>query len=200
MTVAKMEGRRRGQPRLESADRAIFAAAAELIGERGYDGFSMASVAGRAGVAKTTVYRRWPTRSHLVLETLLSVMQVSIFDSGNLRRDLCAFARALAAGMRSPGARKLVAELTLASAQRPEVADAFTRLYAQRRADAMAMLHRAQSAGELRPGLDLDLVVDQLSGALHYRMLLRGDGPTEAYAERLVDAILDGALPPSPDV
>jgi AcrR family transcriptional regulator len=200
MTVAKMEGNRRGRPRLPSTDQAIFAAAAELIGERGYDGFSMAAVADRAGVAKTTVYRRWPTRSHLVLEALTSVMRVSLFDSGDLRADLVAFARTLAAGLRAPGSRRLVAELTLASAQRPELADAFTRLYTQRRTAAMATIQRAQAAGELRVSVDPDLLIDQLSGALHYRMLLRGEGPTDAYAERLVDAILEGALPPSSDV
>jgi AcrR family transcriptional regulator len=200
MTVAKREGSRRGRPRLPSTDQAIFAAAAELIGERGYDGFSMAAVADRAGVAKTTVYRRWPSRSHLVLEALTSVMRVSLFDSGDLRADLVAFARTLAAGLRAPGSRRLVAELTLASAQRPELADAFTRLYTQRRTAAMATIQRAQAAGELRASVDPDLLIDQLSGALHYRMLLRGEGPTDAYAERLVDAILEGALPPSSDV
>jgi AcrR family transcriptional regulator len=178
----------------------VFAAAAELIAERGYDGFSMAAVADRAGVAKTTVYRRWPTREHLILETLTAAMRVSIFDSGDLRADLVSFARTLAANMRMPGARKLVAELTLASAQRPELADAFSRLYTQRRSAVLATLHRAQAAGELRAGVDADLVIDQLSGALHYRMLLRGDGPSDAYAERLVDAILEGALSLSSDV
>lgn len=200
MSAAKVESNGRGRPRDHSADQAIFSAAAELIAERGYDGFSMAAVADRAGVAKTTVYRRWPNRAHLVLATLMSVMRVSIFDSGDVRADLCAFARTLATGMRAPGSRMLVAELTLASAQRPELADAFARLYAERRADAYAILQRAQAAGELRPGVDADLLIDQLSGALHYRMLLRGDGPSDAYAERLVDSILEGALPPSPDV
>lgn len=200
MSVAKVEGNRRGRPRLESTDQAIFAAAAELIRERGYDGFSMAAVADRAGVAKTTVYRRWPSRSHLILDTLTSVMRVAIFDSGDLRADLYAFARTLAAGMRAPGSRRLVAELTLATAQRPELGDAFSRLYAQRRADALAMLERAQAAGELRPGVDHDILIDQLTGALHYRMLLRGEGPTDAYAERLVDGILEGALPPRSDI
>jgi len=200
MTAANVEGNGRGRARLPSSDQAIFAAAAELIGERGYDGFSMAAVADRAGVPKPTVYRRWPTRSHLILDTMSAVMRVSIIDSGDLRADLVSFACTLAGAMRSPGARKLVAELTAASAQRPELADAFSRLYTQRRAVVVATLHRAQAAGELRAGVDADLLIDQLSGALHYRMLLRGDGPSDAYAEHLVDAILEGALPPSSDV
>lgn len=200
MTAANVEGNGRGRPRLPSSDQAIFAAAAELIAERGYDGFSMAAVADRAGVSKTTVYRRWPTRPHLILDTMTSVIRVSIVDTGDLRADLVSFACSLGAGMRAPDSRKLLAELTLASAQRPELADAFSRLYTQRRATVVATLHRAQAAGDLRAGVDADLLIDQLSGALHYRMLLRGEAPSDAYAERLVDAILEGALPPSSDV
>jgi AcrR family transcriptional regulator len=200
MTVAKVEGTRRGRPRLESTDRAIYAAAAALITERGYDGFSMAAVAERAGVAKTTVYRRWPSRSHLILETLTSVMRVPIFDSGDVHADMVAFARTMAASMRTPGARRLMTEIGLASSQWPDLSEAMERLYHERRAVVKHTLQRAQAAGELRASADPDLLIDQISGALHYRLLLRGEGPSDAYAERLVDSILEGALPPSSDV
>ncbi len=198
MTVAKVEHAepsRRGRPRLHATDQAIYAAAAELISERGYDGFSMAAVAGRAGVAKTTVYRRWPTRSHLALATMKSVMaRVSLFDTGDLRADLAAFARALAAALRAPGTRRLVAELALASTQRPELDGAFHQLFSQRRAAALATVHQAAASGRLRPDADPELLIDQLSGTLHYRMLLGGEGLTDSYAERLVGAVLAGAL------
>ncbi len=200
MTAARVVGSRRGRPRLASTDEAIFAATAELIGERGYEGFSMAAVAERAGVAKTTVYRRWPTRSHLVLETMTSVMPVSLIDSGDLRADLLSLARTLAAALRAPGTQRLVAELALAATERPELADALQQVFTQRRTLALATLRRAQASGELRPGIDPELVIDQLSGALHYRMLLGDGGPTDAYAERLVDAVLEGALVPGSDV
>jgi AcrR family transcriptional regulator len=199
MTVAKVEGPRRGRPRLQATDQAIYTAAAELIAERGFDGFSMAAVADRAGVAKTTVYRRWPTRSHLVLETMTSVMRVSLMDSGDLRADLVTFARTLANGLRAPGSKRLVAEVAVATCQRPELADAFQQLYSMRRADVVATVERAKASGELRGDCDPEMLIDQLSGALHYRMLL-GEGPTESYAERLVDAVLEGALAARPDV
>src|SRR5689334_9892404 len=152
MKAAKVEHGRRGRPRLPSTDDAIFVAAANLIRERGYDGFSMAAVADRAGVAKTTVYRRWPTRSHLVLATMSSVTSgVSLVDTGDLRADLASFARTLAAALRAPGTRRLIAELAVASAQRPELAEGFHRLFTQRRAAALAMVEHAVGAGELRP-------------------------------------------------
>jgi AcrR family transcriptional regulator len=198
MTAAKVEHGRRGRPRLQSTDQAIFAAAAELIRERGYDGFSMAAVADRAGVAKTTVYRRWPTRSHLVLATMSSVMsRVALFDTGDLRADLATFARTLATALRAPGTQRLIAELALASAQRPELADGFHRLFTQRRIAALATVEQAAADGQLCPGVDPELLIDQVSGALHYRMLVSGEGPSDTYAERLVDAILDGALVPA---
>jgi len=194
MTAVNVERIRRGRPRLQSTDQAIFAAAAELIREKGYDGFSMAAVADRAGVAKTTVYRRWPTRSHLVLATMSSVMsRVALFDTGDFRADLACFARTLATALRAPGTRRLIAELALASEQREELADGFHRLFTQRRAAALDTVERAAAAGQLRRGADPELMIDQISGALHYRMLVTGDGPSDAYAERLVDAILEGA-------
>lgn len=195
MTAARIEQGRRGRPRLQSTDEAIFAAAAQLISERGYDGFSMAAVADRAGVAKTTVYRRWPSRSHLVLATMSSVMsRVALFDTGDLRADLAIFARTLATALRAPGTRRLVAELALASAQRPELADGFHRLFVQRRAAALETVERAAAAGQLRRGVDPEVLIDQIAGSLHYRMLVSGEGPTDAYADRLVDGALDGAL------
>jgi AcrR family transcriptional regulator len=200
MTAAKVQPGRRGRPRLQSTDEAIFVAAAELIRERGYDGFSMAAVADRAGVAKTTVYRRWPTRSHLVLATMSSVMaRVALFDTGDLRADLASFARTLATALRAPGTRRLIAELALASAQRPELADGFHRLFTQRRIAALGTVEQAAAAGQLRPGVDPELLIDQVSGALHYRMLVSGEGPSDTYAERLVDAILDGAVHSTPE-
>jgi AcrR family transcriptional regulator len=193
MTAERVAPSRRGRPRLQATDQAIFAAAADLIRERGYDGFSMAAVADRAGVAKTTVYRRWPTRSHLVLATMSSVMsRVGLFDTGDVHADLASFARSLATALRAPGTLRLVAELALASAQRPELADGFHRLFTQRRAAALATVEQAAAAGQLRPGVDPDLLIDQVSGALHYRMMVSGEGPSDAYAERLVGAVLDG--------
>jgi AcrR family transcriptional regulator len=199
MTPAKVEHGRRGRPRLQATDEAIFAAAASLIRERGYGGFSMAAVADRAGVAKTTVYRRWPTRSHLVLATLSSAMaRVALFDTGDFRADLASFARTLAAALRAPGAMRLIAELTLASSQRPEVAEGFRRLYWQRRTAALSTIEQARAAGQVRQDVDAELLIDQVSGALHYRMLVTGEGPSDAYAERLVDAVLGGALTLAP--
>lgn len=193
--VGNAQPGRRGRRRPEATDQAIVVAAADLIAQRGYDGFSMAAVADRAGVAKTTVYRRWPTRAHLALATISAAMvRVSFLDTGDVRADLCAFARSLAAALRAPGTRRLVSELAVAAAHRPELAEAFRRMFVQRRAAVLATVQRAAGEGHVRPDVDPELVIDQLSGALHYRMFLGGEGLTDAYADRLVEAVLKGAL------
>lgn len=193
MPASKRESAQ-GRRHLQTPDDAILAAAADLIRERGYDGFSMAAVADRARVAKTTVYRRWPTRLHLVVAAMGSMMgRVALFDTGDVRADLESFARTLAATLREPGTRRLIAELALAMDQRRELEDAFHRMFAERRSSAAATVERAVAAGKLRDNVDAELVIDLVSGALYYRMLVSGEGATDAYAERLIDVVLGGA-------
>jgi len=68
---------RRGRPRSEQADRAILAAAAEVLAERGLAGMSIEEVAARAGVGKATIYRRWNSRGTLALDAFLADSRAS---------------------------------------------------------------------------------------------------------------------------
>ena len=83
---------RRGRPRSEQADRSILQAAAELLAERGLGGMSIEEVAARAGVGKTTIYRRWTSRGTLALDAFLTEFQGQqpLPDTGSLRGDLLA--------------------------------------------------------------------------------------------------------------
>ena len=86
----------RGRPRSEQADRAIMAAALELLAERGIAGMSIEEVASRAGVGKATVYRRWSSKGALALDAFLAEFrgQQPLPDTGSLRGDLHASLRA----------------------------------------------------------------------------------------------------------
>src|SRR3954451_24594291 len=80
------------RPRSEEARRKALAAAMDLIIERGVANLSIEEVAQRSGVAKTTIYRHWPERSALVLDTVGSCFEhVGTPDTGSLRGDLEAF-------------------------------------------------------------------------------------------------------------
>jgi hypothetical protein len=88
----------------------------------------------------------------------------------------------------------LAAELVAAAARHPDIGDLVRSLHAQRHHMALARLRRASEQGVLRPGLDLALLVDQISGPIYYRVLITGQAADRSYAERLVRAVLSGAL------
>ena len=195
---------RRGRPRDGAVDQRVLSAAWGLLHAGGYAALNVDDVAERAGVAKTTLYRRWPTKDHLAIAAAAQILgEVPIPDSGDLRQDLAEFAGALAeslnrlrlaghyGGGASPG---LAAELVAATARHLDLGEAVRAQYAQRHALARARLERAVEREGLRPDLDPGLLIDQLVGPIYYRILISGAPADRGYAERLVEALLDGAF------
>ncbi|MER6978195.1 TetR/AcrR family transcriptional regulator [Streptomyces carpinensis] len=196
---------RRGRPRSENADVRILEAAHELLVERGYDRFAMDEVAARAAVAKTTLYRRWPTKDHLLVALVAKIQdEVSVADTGDIRRDLSVYLTAVATGLdrmrrvgrdltgeedRSAG---VVAELVAAAARHPDVGDVVRNLFARRNALPLALLDRARERGALAPGTSSEVLFDQLAGALYYRLLVTGAPIGADYVEELVGQVLAG--------
>src|SRR6266446_6100976 len=86
----------RGRPRSQEADRAILTATADLLAERGLAAMSIEEVAARAGVGKTTIYRRWPSKGLLALDAFVASFREEQPqpDTGTLRGDLLAALRA----------------------------------------------------------------------------------------------------------
>ena len=202
--MSQMAAARRGRPRDSAVDRRVLSAAWGLLHAGGYAALNVDDVAERAGVAKTTLYRRWPTKDHLAIAVGAQMLgEVPIPDSGDLRQDLIEFATALAeslnrlrmaghyGGGKSPG---LAAELVAAAARHPDIGEVVRAMYAERHALARARLERAVSREGLRPDLDQGLLVEQLVGPIYYRILITGAPADRGYAERLVEALLDGAF------
>jgi AcrR family transcriptional regulator len=195
---------RRGRPRDGAVDRRVLSAAWGLLHAGGYAALNMDEVAERAAVAKTTLYRRWPTKDHLAVAVVAEMLEdVPIPDTGDLRRDLTEFAAALAASLnrvRMAGhygggaSAGLVAELVAAAARHPDIGEAVRAGFAQRHAVARARLQRACEREGLRPDIDHGVLIDQLAGPIYYRILITGAPVDRNYAERLVDAVLDGVL------
>ena len=187
--------RRRGRPRNEGLRRTILRAAAELLEERGVEGVTIEAIAGRAGVGKQTIYRRWSTRAAVLVEAFLSQDESPLHlpDAGSLRKDLTALAAAVSGSASSEALRRSVAGLVAASHVDPEVGRLFReRFVAPVRAVAREVLQRALERGELHPDVDVEVVIDQLLGAIWYRALLSGGrlGPT--YAEALAADLVHG--------
>jgi AcrR family transcriptional regulator len=172
----------------------------------GYAALNMDDVAARAGVAKTTLYRRWPTKDHLAVAVAAEMLaDVPIPDTGDLRHDLTEFAAGLAgslnllrmAGHYGGGASAgLAAELVAAAARHRDIGELVRAGFAERHALAQARLQRARDREGLREDVDPGVLIDQLAGPIYYRILITGAPADRDYAERLVDAVLDGAITP----
>src|SRR3984957_7779900 len=175
---------RRGRPRSEQADRAILAAAAQILAERGLSGMSIEEVAARSGVGKTTIYRRWTSRGTLALDAFLAEFQGQqpLPDTGTLRGDLLAALRAWVRAVTRTSAGRILAGLIAEAQHDPELAEAWrARVGAPRpgpaplreplRAQHRIMLRRAIARGQLPADTDTEVALDLLSGAAYHRLL-----------------------------
>lgn len=186
---------RTGRPRDARVDQQIVDATLAELGERGFAGATIESIAHRAGVGKATIYRRWPNRDALLQHVALQVADVfEPEDTGDLRTDLLSVFEPLAAEFYEGGVASLLPELIAEAARDPAIRDLVRRLADERRAGASAALHRARERGELRPGVDVDAVVDMIAGSYLYRFLLLGERVPKSFARVAVDVALSGAL------
>lgn len=195
----RLTARPPGRPRSERADKAIIDATLDLLAEEGgVAGVSIEAVAARAGVGKTTIYRRWPNKEALVIDALAALKEPFPAPAGaSVRDDLVAMARALVSD-KTDRKRLDCYWSVLGSAERhPELIDRFTREVVEPRREAMrALLRHGIETGELRGDLDVEVIVWLILGAIAQRSRAVGIGPIPAdFAERVVDSVIAGAAP-----
>jgi AcrR family transcriptional regulator len=166
----------------------------------GYDQLRVDDVAADAGVAKTTLYRRWESKESLVAEVMrrLYLDRVQAEDHGELRADLVALVgETYQLLFEGPG--RVVEDLVRGSGASRELADIVrSTTQARRRAFHQAM-NRAVARGELDPAADHNLVIDLLVGPLWTRLLVSDLTMSPDDVETIVDAVLDGVARPHRD-
>ena len=167
----------RGRPRSPEAHRAILEATLELLVEGGFRALSMDGVATRAGVGKATIYRRWRSKTELVSASVkLLNADIDLADTGTLRGDYLAIARQ-AMGAVSTSVSTIAPRLVAEATGEPELHAIFLdELVVPRRRALKTLLRRAEDRGEIRTGLDYDIVVDLLAGPVMYRLLVAAVG------------------------
>lgn len=186
-----------GSRRDEAARLAVLHAADDLLVEHGFGALTIEAIARRAGVAKQTIYRWWPSKVEILLDTLIEDSEKRLpvpaepATAAGIRGYLRAFARFLT---RDPAGRVLLA--LLAEAQHdPETAGRLhERHLGPRRARERDLLARAVEAGEISPALGPDAVLDALVGPLVYRALTGAGIP-----RGLVDTLVEDLLRPRTD-
>src|SRR5262245_38341997 len=200
-TDGRKRGQRGGGGRARTRDR-MLSATSTILRTDGYAGLTMERVAAQSGVAKTTLYRHWPTKAALCMDLYLDVAgrELQDPDTGDVARDLQRIADAVVRlqtrTVAGPAFLGLIAEAQLDPASRTALGEFAGR----RRELTRRVLRRGIRRGELRADTDVDLVIDTLGGAVTFR-LLQGHAPlTARFTQALVKVVLSGcrtALRPS---
>ncbi|MEU3465624.1 TetR/AcrR family transcriptional regulator [Streptomyces sp. NPDC006733] len=186
MTDTPGTPRRRGAARTE----ALLQAVLELAAEVGYAGLSVEAVGRRAGVGKHTIYRRWPSLPALLLDALARVWSADLDyrNTGDVRADLREqFLRsglALSSPPIGPVYRAVIAEAQADPLLRATLHERFLSTVER---STLERITRAQQAGELTAGVNLEFAAEVLCGTLYYRSLLS----VRPIDESAVDGLLD---------
>lgn len=198
MTAAKRQPTKapvlvRGEPVV----RGILEATMAELAEVGYGALRIEEVAARAGVNKTTVYRRWATKPELVQAALRSITvdRMVAPNTGSLRSDLLAVARRMAMLMSSTEGR-ILRRLLIVEDQNPEFGAIAKSLRDTIHRLPDATIEAAMARGEIAEGVDPRLIFDVLAGAMEHRIFMERKSVDETFFEQIVAMLLFGALSP----
>ncbi len=187
------EGRPAGRPRSTAARRAVLDAAYDILVEAGLGGFSVDAVATRSGVARTTIYRSWPTKGLLAMESFRQAFQdqLDVTSSHCPEDDLRGLVRSLAKALSGPAGR--LAASVLAEAQSDvSVRQQFLEDFSiPLRARSTEMLASGIKTGRFRSDLDIARLLDALVGAVYIRLML-GLPLDQEWADDLAATLLLG--------
>jgi AcrR family transcriptional regulator len=184
---------RRGRPRSDAANRAILYAAREELVEHGFTRFRLEHVAARAGVGKSTLYRRWPSKEALAQELLaeLAAPHIAVDDVGDTRAELrLCVAHALHA-LRDTPFGQVIRTLLSQIAVNPAIGDPFRATVVEaRRGEIAKVITRGIGRGDLRPDCDASIATELLVGPVYFRLMFGGD-MGDAFADRVADTVYE---------
>ncbi|MEV6121303.1 TetR/AcrR family transcriptional regulator [Streptomyces sp. NPDC052077] len=192
---------RAGRPRSAAADAAILAATRAALVDLGWSGLTLGDVATRAGVAKTTLYRRWAGKNELVVDAVAELFdELELPDRGSLAADIEGVVRQFAAILARPeamsGLMAVVAESTRDEALRERIRASIVE---RQKRLVLEGRSRAQRRGELPPQTDpaeaartADLIFDVVAGAVVHRTLVRAEPADGEWVLGLTRVLLGG--------
>jgi AcrR family transcriptional regulator len=174
-----------GRPRSKQSHQAMLQATLEVLAEVGFNRMSIEAIAARAGVGKTTIYRRYSGKEELLADAIESIRsEVIIPDTGCLDEDIEALIEQAANISLNPAGRQSVAMIMSSACSNAQFARIYWTKYLQPRRQAFAIvLERAKARGEISADLDPGLVFDAMSGIMLYALIFQ---PT---AESWIDYI-----------
>lgn len=186
---------RLGRKRDHSRDPEILAAALEVLSETGFDGMTIDMVAARAKAGKATLYRRWPSKSELVIDAVACMKQADLEpsklpDTGTLRGDLVAMIKPRSMGEAQKKLQIMAGIMSMISSA-PEMADAANNALVKPRADAHRFLmQRAIARGEIAADCDIETLAIVTPSMAAYRVLIERKPVDREFLISLIDGVL----------
>lgn len=181
---------RTGRPRDEAVDRALIGAATDLLRERGYRALSMEGVAARAGVAKQSVYRRWPSKGALLVDIYMEGMGEAVLPptSGQgVAADFRAYLGLTLERLKDVAWANTLRSLVAEAQNDPDLAALMVeRVVEPRRQAGRHILAQAIAAAELSADFDVETALDFVFGAIWYRLLLGHAPVTAEFVDRML--------------
>ncbi|NRQ39201.1 TetR/AcrR family transcriptional regulator [Nonomuraea sp. NN258] len=195
MTIQESAGARpAGRPRSEKAEKAILEATLDLIGEgMGVSELSIEAIAARAGVGKTTIYRRWSNKEDLVVDALATLKAPLPPLAGvSVRDDLITLLDAMRSEAGQTRTRCVMNIAMSESDRHPRLMERFMQRAIEPRRQAMRqVLVRGVETGELRADLDVELAQAMLTGTMIWHNKW---GPVAGLPDDLAERLVDEAL------
>jgi AcrR family transcriptional regulator len=171
-----IQGVRTGGRSARVRDAILTAAFGELI-DSGYAALSVEGVAARAGVNKTTIYRRWPTLDDLLVDALMEWSHDALpaQDTGSIEADLLALGRQLADALNGGVGRQVVALVLTAGLRSAQLRETTRRYFDHQAERAIPLIAGAIDRGELPADCDANALLTTFRAPLFYRMVTTGD-------------------------
>jgi AcrR family transcriptional regulator len=194
--MSKTDKKPPGRPRSIQSHQAMLQATLALLAEVGFDAMSIDAIAARAGVGKTTIYRRYSSKEELVAGAIESVREeIVIPDTGNFQGDIDAVIQNAAQITLSPLGRQTVAMIISSASSNAQFAQIYWTKYLQPRRETFAIvLERAKARNEIPTDLNSDLVFDTMSAIMLYALIFQPTSESwTAYVHRALSLLFRNA-------
>jgi AcrR family transcriptional regulator len=192
------EGRvRRGRPRSAPTDARILDAALMEFADFGYEGLKFYRVAERAGVPRSTLYRRWTNKLVLAMAVVNDITERHRpANLGDPRNDFASALNDVVLSVNHGADGRCVAALAAAKLHNSQLAEHWAeRLERPRREQIHALLQGGIERGDVREDLDIDTVIDLLVSVVPYHMLFNRESMPDDYGRRVIAVVMAGAAP-----
>lgn len=183
-----------GRPRDPRIDAAVLSATVELLAETGYSSLLVSAIAARAGTSKPAIYRRWPSKAHLVHEAVFPIgAATELPDTGSLPEDLHEMVCRSTTFLSTPPARAALPGLVAEMAADPTLHSALLERFADVIGGGLtALLERAVARGEIRSGVTAAELTEAIAGITLMGLLTRPDELDDNWVDRTTTLLLKG--------